>query len=138
MGTDAQVAANWARYVNTIVGDLPAKAVAARIKVSESTVGNWLRGEHFKRPDPYKVKDFAEAFGHDPLEALVWAGLLDESEIEHLRARPDVTLLSIDELFDEIRRRIGDGQAAHTLTLRTGKRVRSRTRIVADPTTPPI
>ena len=135
MGTDTQITANWARYVNKVVGDMPAKAVAARIKVSESTVGNWLRGENFRRPDPYKVKDFAEAFGHDPLEALVWAGLLDTSAIEHLRTRPDMTLLTIDELFGEIRRRI-DGDATEPLTLTTGRRKRSRTRITAYPNAP--
>jgi transcriptional regulator with XRE-family HTH domain len=38
--------------------NITAKEVAALTEVSQSTMGNWLRGKNFQRPDPWNVRDF--------------------------------------------------------------------------------
>lgn len=77
----------WASYVNAIVGDMPAQAVADRIAervgqgVSQPTVSRWLRGEASAEIKPANVAAFATAFGRAVLEAFVAAGLLTIDDV---------------------------------------------------------
>ena len=96
----------WSRFVRHCVGELSAKEVAARTGISESTLGNWLRGERFTRPDLWRVRDFARAFGCPVPQALIAAGFEETDFVTGTVPKPDPSALTTDELFAELRRRI--------------------------------
>jgi transcriptional regulator with XRE-family HTH domain len=100
----------WSRYVRRCVGDSSAKEVAARTGISESTVGNWLRGERFTRPDLWRVRDFARVLGRPVPQALIAAGFEESDFAPGLLTKPDPSALTTDELLAELRRRIPDEQ----------------------------
>lgn len=83
-----------------VVGDLPNKEVAKKIGIgSDSTIGNWKRGENFSQPSANLVVRFARAYGVPLPEALAAAGYgtRDEYSTTILTA-PDVSTLSVDEI----------------------------------------
>jgi transcriptional regulator with XRE-family HTH domain len=117
-----QAAEAWSRYVRHVAGNLTAKEVAARTSISESTVGNWLRGEHFTRPDLWRVRDFALVFKRPVPEALIAAGF-DESDFGGtIPPKPDPSALTADELLAELRRRVPDQPQPTYDHVMTGKR----------------
>ena len=98
----------WETYVRRCIGDSSAKEVAARTGISESTVGNWLRGERFTRPDLWRVRDFARVFGCPVPQALIAAGFDESYFATGMPMKPDPSTLTADELLTELRRRIPD------------------------------
>lgn len=107
--------AAWSKFVRESVGDLSNKVVAQRLGVSDSTVGNWVRGDHFTQPDGRSVIRFARIF-HRPLAAaLVAAGYGEEREytetVLSMPAPADMSdgeiIEAIDDLVTEMRRRRG-------------------------------
>lgn len=106
--TGDAAAEEWSRYVRRCVGDLSAKEVAARTGISESTVGNWLRGERFTRPDLWRVRDFARVLGRPVPQALIAAGFDESDFATGVPTKPDPSALTTDELIAELRSRIPD------------------------------
>ena len=103
MVKDDQITQAWSAFVRESVGKMSNKAVAERIGVSDSTVGNWIRGSHFKQPDAKLVVRFARTFGRPLPTALVAAGYGCEVEYsETVMTIRDASQMSDDELDDAV------------------------------------
>lgn len=95
----------WAAYVRRITDGLPRKDIAEAADINVSAVSRWLSGA--SRPSPEKVIGFARGLNQSPLEALVAAGYLKETDI--IGAVAIVQSLSThsdDALVDELRDRL--------------------------------
>jgi transcriptional regulator with XRE-family HTH domain len=68
----------WGRYVRYVIGDDDQTTVAARVGVSQPTVGRWLKG---MVPDPGTVAALAEEYGRSVPEAFVAAGMLTVDQV---------------------------------------------------------
>jgi transcriptional regulator with XRE-family HTH domain len=68
----------WGRYVKYVIGDDDQTTVAARVGVSQPTVGRWLKG---MVPDPGAVAALAEEYGRSVPEAFVAAGMLTVDQV---------------------------------------------------------
>lgn len=67
----------WAAYVRRLMGDEQGADLARRISAGAPAISRWRNG---LVPNSANVADLARAYGHNPLEAFVAAGMLDESE----------------------------------------------------------
>lgn len=103
VGSLMAVQETWAQYVARISGGLTHAQIAARTAgvVSMSNVGRWLRGE-LTNPGADHVIAFAKGFGQPPVEALIVAGYMDETEAA---PRTPLSAYTMTELIDELRRR---------------------------------
>lgn len=105
MTKEDQITTTWSDFVRETIGDLPNKAAAERLGVSDSTVGNWVRGDHFSQPDARLVIRFARTFGQPLPEAMVAAGYGEENEYHEtvltMRAFTEMTADEIDEVLEE-------------------------------------
>lgn len=98
-----QIAETWSAFVRQSVGELTNKQVADRIGVSDTTIGNWLRGANLTQPDANKVLAFAREFGRPVPLALAAAGFIEEREFREtvvVNVRHDVAKMSTDEMVD--------------------------------------
>lgn len=71
----------WARYVKYVIGSDDQTTAGARVGVSQTTIGRWLKG---KVPDAGHVAALAEEYDRDVLEAFVAAGLLTVNQAPSL------------------------------------------------------
>jgi transcriptional regulator with XRE-family HTH domain len=78
-GMNANRAA-WTSYLNTLAGkeDSPHRAIAAQTGIHPSTVYRWFHGTV---PTPERVIQVARAYGRDPVEALIAAGILTKADL---------------------------------------------------------
>lgn len=141
----AAITRSWSSFVVESVGDLSNKEIAERIGVSDSTVGNWRRGENFAQPDANKVIDFAREFGRPLPVALAAAGYGEEREYqETVLVRPDFSKMSVDQMveamesmFTEYRKRRAQAHPKGRPGS-AGDSKRKRSRLAADPDVPPM
>jgi transcriptional regulator with XRE-family HTH domain len=82
----------WARYVKYVIGDDDQTTAAARVGVSQPTVGRWLKG---MVPDHHHVAALAEEYDRDVLEAFVAAGLLTVNQAPSLSKASRVILAAL-------------------------------------------
>ena len=70
----------WGDYVAAVTRDHQPvqRQTAERTGVSQPTIGRWIRGQG--RVSPASVAAFCRAFGRNPLEGFVAAGMLEVSE----------------------------------------------------------
>lgn len=95
----------WTAYVRRITSGLPRKDVAAAANINVSAVSRWLGG--VSRPSPEKVIEFARGLNQAPLEALIAAGYLRDTDINGaVSIVQSLTTLSDDALVDELRDRL--------------------------------
>lgn len=94
---------NWPEYVRRVASGLTQAQIAARVGVSTSSAGSWVRGDPVQ-PDADKVIAFAKAFDQPPLEALTAAGYFTADETIP-QARTPLSAYTDIELLDELRRR---------------------------------
>jgi hypothetical protein len=101
---DNQITETWSAFVRNAVGELNNLQVAQRIgSISDSTVGNWVNGKNFVKPNAENVVDFARAFGQSIPQALIAAGVVEDHELEKtvvVRREPEE--MSSDELLDKM------------------------------------
>lgn len=69
----------WPSYVRRITQGLDRKAIAAAAGMNVSGVSRWLN--EATRPSPEKVISFARGLHHSPIEALLAAGYLEDTDI---------------------------------------------------------
>lgn len=88
---------------NSVAGGDSERAIAARMGIGNNRVGRHLRESD--PPVAETVIDFARAYGVNPVDGLVAAGLIEESEA--LRAAASAPLRSATQLqlLDELTRR---------------------------------
>lgn len=98
--------ATWWRYVMTLTGDAAQKDIAAATGIDQSSISRWQRGTNTPRAEA--VVALARAYGSSPVEALVAAGYLANSEVgvEMSTLTGDLSGASLDALLGEIRRRV--------------------------------
>jgi transcriptional regulator with XRE-family HTH domain len=91
----------WPSYVRRITEGLDRKAIAAAAEINVSGVSRWLTG--VSRPSPEKAINFARSLNHSPVEALICAGYLDETDTDGQIIKSPLAELSDDALIDELR-----------------------------------
>lgn len=131
MGKDEQIVSGWSAFVRESIGDLPNKVVAERIGVSPSTVGNWVRGDHFNQPDGTSVVRFARTFGRPLPDALVAAGYGDASEYSK-------TVTVMREATDMTYAEMADVMATISAEMARRERAERRRRPPVDPNAPAL
>lgn len=94
---------SWPDYVRRVAAGLTQAQIAARVGISTSSAGSWVRGDPVQ-PDADKVIAFAKAFGQPPLEALTAAGYFTHDETVP-QTRTPLSAYADIELLDELRRR---------------------------------
>lgn len=81
------------------------KTIAEKVGVSPSTIGRWRSGEI--DPKPRQVVALANAYGVDPLSALVNAGYLSDEDVDlTITMTADLDTVSTYALLDELQRRM--------------------------------
>ncbi|TFD47612.1 XRE family transcriptional regulator [Cryobacterium sp. Hh11] len=68
----------WPEFLRMIAGDETGARISERTNTPESTISRWLAGK--VEPRPKQVVQIAGAYQADPVQALIAAGYLDESE----------------------------------------------------------
>jgi transcriptional regulator with XRE-family HTH domain len=94
----------WWDYVTRIAGDVTQTEIAEHAGIEQSSVSRWKKGA--SRPDWNLVIQFAESYGHEPVEALVEAGLLPEGSVRIVKVERPASDLSNEELAREVQRRL--------------------------------
>ena len=79
MTTKTRAKGLWAVYVLDLADGRTQSEVAELAGTNQTTVGRWLSGSKVPT-DAAHVAKIARAFGRNPLEAFVAAGMLDEDE----------------------------------------------------------
>jgi transcriptional regulator with XRE-family HTH domain len=98
---------SWWRYVGTVTGNAAQKEIAVATGIDQSSISRWQRGSNTPRAEA--VVALARAYGRSPVEALVAAGYLSESDlgvVELTTLTGDLTGASVDALLGELRRRL--------------------------------
>jgi transcriptional regulator with XRE-family HTH domain len=95
---------SWPSYVRRITEGLDRKAIADAAEMNVSGVSRWLTG--VSRPSPEKAINFARSLNHSPVEALIAAGYLEETDTDGQITRSPLAELSDDALVDELRQRL--------------------------------
>ncbi|APA96316.1 hypothetical protein NS506_02250 [Nocardia seriolae] len=88
---------------NSVVGGDSERAIAARMGIGNNRVGRHLRESD--PPVAETVIDFARAYGVNPVDGLVAAGLIAESEALRAAAHSPLRSASQMQLLDELVRR---------------------------------
>lgn len=91
----------------TVTGNVAQKAIATATGIDQSSISRWLRGTN--TPSAEAVVAFARVYGRSPVEALVAADYLSSTELgvaELTTLTGDLTMVSIDSLLSELRRRV--------------------------------
>ncbi|WP_162942664.1 helix-turn-helix domain-containing protein [Cryobacterium soli] len=104
---------NWAEYLRIITDADTNRIISQRTGIPDSTISRWLSGQAY--PRPRQVVDVARAYGVNPLNALVGAGYLDQSDIERAGVEPrqfQLREFSELEIAQEIVRRVQKGQSS--------------------------
>lgn len=95
----------WPSYVRRITEGLDRKAIAAAAGMNVSGVSRWLN--EATRPSPEKVISFARGLRHSPIEALLAAGYLEDTDIGGgIELVQSLDTFSDDALICEIRDRL--------------------------------
>lgn len=96
---------SWWDYVVRVAGTDVQKQMALDTGISESAFSRWKKGTH--AADAGNVVAFARAHNRPPVEALVAAGYLSESEAAAvIEVQRDLEERTDDELLAEVRRRM--------------------------------
>jgi transcriptional regulator with XRE-family HTH domain len=96
----------WGTWLGQISENARGSDIAKRLRVSESKVSYWRRGE--RPPTPAESVSVARAYGRSPLEGLVAGGYLDAEELAQVAGvvvRTDIADFSAEELAAELVRR---------------------------------
>ncbi|MDT5067650.1 MAG: hypothetical protein QOK02_3805 [Mycobacterium sp.] len=104
---DQMTEATWWRYVGTVTGNATQKDIATATGIDQSSISRWQRGSNSPRAEA--VVALARAYHRSPVEALVAAGYLSSDEVgvvELTTLAGDLTVVSIDSLLGELRRRL--------------------------------
>lgn len=86
-----------------VAGDDSERAIAARMGISNNRVGRHLRESD--PPVAETVIDFARAYGVNPVDGLVAAGLIDQQEALRAAASEPLRTAPQLQLLDELTRR---------------------------------
>lgn len=101
----------WSEYIDATSAGAYNAVIADRIGVDPATVGRWRAGA--VDPKPRQVVAYARAFDLSPVQALVAAGYLDESELDLPVTPPRAFSLrdfSTSELLEEALSRVAHGE----------------------------
>lgn len=97
----------WRAFIDTHSRNETNAAIAKRLGIAASNITRWRAGT--STPDPQKAVDFANAYKVSPLSALVAAGYLEESTLDHALVAPaDLSEIDTAQLLDELQRRLGE------------------------------
>ncbi|AKJ72048.1 helix-turn-helix domain-containing protein [Gordonia alkanivorans] len=100
----------WWAYVQQRTTGATQKAISEETGIEQTVLSRWKLGRN--RPDAQNVIQFARAMGRPPMEALVAAGYLGSQEVgEVVEVAMSATDLAVDDLIEEMRRRIGTAEA---------------------------
>jgi transcriptional regulator with XRE-family HTH domain len=103
----------WPTYLESITrGDSGAR-IALLAGIPESTISRWRSGTYM--PKPTHVVAIARAYGVNPIEALVGAGLIEEGDLDVADVAPrrlQLREFTDLELAQEMVRRVADGSSA--------------------------
>ncbi len=95
----------WWNYVVRIAGTDEQKRIADDSKIGTTVISRWFKGHN--EPSAKLVVSFARAHNRPPVEALIAAGYLDESDAsDTVEVHRGLDGLSDDELLAEVRRRM--------------------------------
>ena len=84
----------WQAYVLRIMAQDEQADAAERVGVSQATVSRWRAGRYVPT-EAAVVASFARAYGRNPLEAFVAAGMLTEREAGRALSESSRRLLSV-------------------------------------------
>lgn len=105
------MANDWWAYVLERSGGQQQSDIGEAFGVNQTTVSKWKTGK--VTPKPENVIQFARAFRRPPVEALIAAGYLTESEAaDVIEVRPSMADATDDALLNEVRRRMSGGSYA--------------------------
>ena len=100
----------WWAYFRRTAGTETGRVIAEAAKVSEPQVSRWKSGKN--RPDADALVRFARHYERPPTEALVAAGYLSPDEADEvIEVAMSTGDLAVDDLIEEMRRRIGTAEA---------------------------
>lgn len=103
----------WWEYVTRIAGTDEQKTIAANAGIGPTVINRWANGSN--EPSAKLVVTFARAYRRPPVEALVAASILDESDASAvIEIQRDLSNLDDDELVEEVRRRMSRPTSAVT------------------------
>lgn len=95
----------WPSYVRVVAAGASRKRIAELAQLNTSVVARWLNGE--SRPSAENVVAFARSLNRSPVEALLAAGYLEETDIEgSVEVMQSLSDLPDDVLIDELRARL--------------------------------
>ena len=96
---------DWAMYFRNLTADATGSETARRLDVSSSKVSYWRRGD--RQPTVREAVRIAREYGRPPMECLVAAGYMDESDLpESVMIQPlSLGSFSDVELAEEMLRR---------------------------------
>lgn len=96
----------WWDFVDELRGDLSDRQFAAKVGVTQPTVGRWRRGH---RPDTDLIIQVARSCGVSVVEALVAGEVLDAQEVAAYRSGSvSLSTLPTAALIDELQFRLED------------------------------
>ncbi len=81
----------WGRYVQYVIGDDDQTKAAARVGVSQPTVGRWIKGQV---PDAAHVAALAQEYDRSVPEAYVAAGMLTVDQVGRALSKSSRNLLA--------------------------------------------
>jgi len=102
----------WATYFRTLTAGASGSETTRRLAVSDSKVSYWRRGE--RQPTVREAVRIAREYERSPLEALVAAGYMDETDLPESVTIQPLSLGSFTdiELAEEMLRRARSGKSA--------------------------
>lgn len=96
---------DWTHYVQRHIQGVPRKDIAKAVGIHESSVHRWINAKG--RPSAEKVIAFAHAVNRAPVEALIAARYLEESDLDKVvELTADPSGLSDQALVDEVAARL--------------------------------
>ncbi|MGV1006672.1 MAG: helix-turn-helix domain-containing protein [Candidatus Nanopelagicales bacterium] len=103
------MAETWADYTRRITAGATQADIAARTGIEQSSISRWRQGRNTPRAE--LVVAFARSYDRNPVEALIVAGYLDRNEVGGvIELETSLSVVSTDQLLDEMRRRFSDIQ----------------------------
>jgi hypothetical protein len=100
----------WPAFIAHVAEGVPNGRIAAAVGVHTSTIGRWKTGA--TTPAPTEAVRFARAYGVNPIDALLAAGLVTHEEMGLERMEPKSRVEDIDSvsLASELLRRVKEQQ----------------------------